>query len=131
MIVADTSAVLRALADETPDAALLERLATAPMHVPHLIDAEVLNALRGLVLGRKISPDRANDARRDFATLHLIRYPIRDLGDRIWRLRDNLTAYDACYVALAEALDCPLVTSDAKLAGAAGHVAQVEVYPPR
>lgn len=131
MIVADTSAVLRALADETPDAALLERLATAPMHVPHLIDAEVLNALRGLVLGRKISLDRANDARRDFATLHLIRYPIRDLGDRIWRLRDNLTAYDACYVALAEALDCPLVTSDAKLAGAAGHFAQVEVYPPR
>lgn len=131
MIVADTSAVLRALADETPDGALLERLARTSMHVPHLIDAEVLNALRGLVLGRKIPVDRANDARRDFAALRLIRYPIHDLGDRVWALRDNLTAYDACYVALAEALDCPLVTSDAKLAGAAGHFAQVEVYPPR
>jgi predicted nucleic acid-binding protein len=131
VIVVDTSAVLRALADETPDVALLKRLATTSMHVPHLIDAEVLNALRGLVLGRKISADRANDARRDFAALHLTRYPIHDLGDRIWRLRDNLTAYDACYVALAEALDSPLVTSDAKLAGAAGHFAQIEVYPPK
>lgn len=131
MIVIDTSAVLRALADETPDIALQKRMIMSPMHVPHLIDAEVLNALRGLVLGRKISVDRATDARRDFAALYLTRYPIHDLGDRIWALRDNLTAYDACYVALAEALDCPLVTSDAKLAGAAGHFAQIEVYPPK
>ena len=131
MIVVDTSAVLRVLADETPDVALLKRLATTTMHVPHLIDAEVLNALRGLVRGRKISADRANDARRDFAALYLTRYPIHDLSDRIWGLRDNLTAYDACYVALAEALDCPLVTSDAKLAGAAGHFAQIDVYPPK
>ena len=130
MIVIDTSAVLRALADETPDIALQKRMIMTRMHVPHLIDAEVLNALRGLVLGRKISVDRATDARRDFAALSLTRYPIRDLGDRIWALRDNLTAYDACYVALAEALDCPLVTSDAELAEAAGHFAQIEVYPP-
>lgn len=131
MIVLDASAVLRALADETPDVALLKRLTKTTMHVPYLIDAEVLYALRGLVLGRKIPADRANDARRDFAALHLTRYPIRDLGDRVWALRDDLTAYDACYVALAEALDCPLVTSDAKLAGAAGHFAQIEVYPPK
>jgi predicted nucleic acid-binding protein len=130
MIVVDTSAVLRALAEETPDAALLERLTTAPLHVPHLIDAEVLNALRGLVRGRKITADRATDARRDFAALRLTRYPVHDLGDRIWALRDNLTAHDACYVALAEALDCPLVTSDAKLAGAVGHFAEIDVYPP-
>jgi predicted nucleic acid-binding protein len=131
VIVVDTSAVLRALAEESPDAALLRRLASTSMHVPHLIDAEVLNALRGLVLGRKISADRANDARRDFAALHLTRYPVRELGDRIWGLRDDLTAYDACYVALAEALGCPLVTSDAKLARASGHYAQIDVYPPK
>jgi predicted nucleic acid-binding protein len=130
VIVVDTSAVLRALADETPDAALVKRLSSAPMHVPHLIDAEVLHALRGLVLGKKISVDRATDARRDFTALRLTRYPIRDLSDRIWELRDNLTAYDACYVALAEALDCPLVTSDAKLAGAPGNFAEIEIYPP-
>jgi predicted nucleic acid-binding protein len=130
VIVADTSAILRALADERPDAVLLERLITAPMHVPHLVDVEVLHALRGLVLGRKISIDRANDARRDFAVLRLTRYPMHDLENRIWDLRDNLTAYDASYVALAEALDCPLVTSDAKLGKAAGHYAEIEVYPP-
>ena len=130
MIVVDTSAILRALADEKPDDTLLRRLAGTPMHVPHLIDVEVLHALRGLVLGRKISPDRANDARRDFAALPLTRYPMRDLGDRVWHLRNNLTAYDACYVALAEALDCPLVTSDAKLEKASGHYAEIEVYPP-
>lgn len=80
--------------------------------------------------------DRAADARRDFAVLSLTRYPIRDLGDRIWALRDDLTACDACQgvspqVALAEAPDCPLVTSDAKPAGAAGRFAQIEVYPPK
>ncbi|MCO5994428.1 type II toxin-antitoxin system VapC family toxin [Actinoallomurus rhizosphaericola] len=130
MIVVDTSAILRALADEKPDARLTERLTGAPMHVPHLIDTEILHALRGLVLGRKMTPDRANDARRDFAALPLTRYPVRDLGERVWSLRGNLTASDACYVALAEALDCPLVTSDAKLKKASGHYAEVEVYPP-
>jgi predicted nucleic acid-binding protein len=129
VIVADTSAVLRALVGEEPDPALQERLASTTLHVPHLIDVELLHALRGLVLGRKISVDRANDARKDYVDLRLTRYPMRDLENRIWVLRDNLTAYDASYVALAEALDCPLVTSDAKLAKASGHYAEVEVYP--
>lgn len=130
MIVADTSAVLRALVGEEPDPALQKRLTSTTLHVPHLIDVELLHALRGLVLGRKISVDRANDARKDYVDLRLIRYPMRDLENRIWVLRDNMTAYDASYVALAEALDCPLVTSDAKLAKASGHYAEIEVYPP-
>ncbi|MER6005510.1 type II toxin-antitoxin system VapC family toxin [Nonomuraea angiospora] len=65
----------------------------------------------------------------DFSDLPLVRYPIERLADRIWALRDNLTVYDAAYIALAEALGCTLVTTDAKLRSACGHRAEVEVYP--
>jgi predicted nucleic acid-binding protein len=76
----------------------------------------------------QISAERAHDARADFAELTLVRYPHEPLGDRVWDLRENLTAYDATFVALAEALDVPLVTCDARLAGAPGHDAQIELY---
>jgi len=75
--------------------------------------------------------DRAQDARTDYADLNITRYPVSGMSNRIWQLRDNLTAYDACFVALAEALECPIVTSDQRLYRAAGHSAQVEVHPAR
>ena len=128
IVVADSSALLHAFEARDPNPALLPRLATARLHAPHLLDVEFLSGLRGLVRGRKLSPDRANDVRNDFADLAITRYAMSRLADRVWELRDNVTAYDACYVALAEALDCPLVTSDARLAKAAGHHAEVEVY---
>ncbi|MFI7453352.1 type II toxin-antitoxin system VapC family toxin [Nonomuraea sp. NPDC049714] len=104
---------------------------TISLHAPAIVDAEVLSALRGLVVSGKLPLHRANTARRDFADLPLIRYPIDKLADRVWELRNNLTVYDASYIALAEALDCTLVTTDDKLRNACGHHAAVEVYALR
>jgi predicted nucleic acid-binding protein len=75
-----------------------------------------------------LSKDRASDARADFAELALVRYPHRGLSDRIWKLRHNLTDYDAAYIALAELLDVPLVTSDECVSRATGHVARIELF---
>jgi predicted nucleic acid-binding protein len=74
--------------------------------------------------------ERANDARVDFADLPIRRYPHHPFADRMWDLRQNLTASDAAYVALSEALEAPLVTCDARLATSPGHQAQVEVFAP-
>ena len=129
MLVLDTSALLAALADIEPDPALVRRLADGGLHAPHLIDIEILNALRGLVRTRKLSPDRAQDVRTDVGDLTITRYAHQPLADRIWALRANLTACDAAFVALAEALDAPLIlTCDARLAKAPG--VNTEVYPP-
>jgi predicted nucleic acid-binding protein len=129
VIVSDTSAVLECLAGVDTDRRLLERLASAgALHAPHLIDVEVLAALRGLVLGSRISEDRAHDARRDFASLRVIRYPIIGIADRVWALRHRMTPYDASFVALAEALRCPLVTCDGRMARSGGHDAQIELF---
>lgn len=129
MLVVDTSAVLEAIAAREPAAGLLERLAEdGDLHAPHLVDTELLHALRRLRLADAISEERAADARSDFAELALTRHPHEPLGDRVWELRHNLTAYDATFVALAELLDAPLVTCDARLAGAPGHAAHIEAF---
>lgn len=129
MIVVDASAVLEAIAARDPVPELIERLAgDDDLHAPHLLDIEVLHALRRLTLMRELSEERASDARVDFAELALVRYPHRGLSDRIWELRHNLTAYDAAYVALAELLDVPLVTCDERLSGAPDHSATIEVF---
>ncbi|HZB49228.1 MAG TPA: type II toxin-antitoxin system VapC family toxin [Mycobacteriales bacterium] len=124
----DTSAVLHALAHRPAHPALLARLRDQELAAPHVIDLELLQALRGLVRGRQITPEQAEDVRADFGVLSITRYVHGGLVDRIWELRPNLTAYDAAYVALAEILDCPLVTSDAGMAKASGHRADVELY---
>ncbi len=129
VIVVDTSAVLGVLAGDAADRALVQRLADdGDLHAPHLIDIEILHALRGLVRGGKLSLDRATDVRTDVADLTITRYGHEALADRIWALRNNLTSYDAAFVALSEALDVPLVTCDARLAAAPGIT--VELYPP-
>lgn len=129
MLVVDTSAVLDALAARAPAHGLLERLARdGDLHGPHLIDTEVLHALRRMTMSGAISHERAADARSDFAELALVRYPHEPLNDRVWELRHNLTAYDATFVALAEALNAPLITCDARLASAPGHTAQIELF---
>jgi predicted nucleic acid-binding protein len=130
MLVVDTSAVLAALASRPPDPALIKRLADdGDLHAPHLIDIEILNALRGLVRGGQLSEDRAHDVRTDVEDLAITRYGHQPLADRIWALRDNLTAYDAAFVALAEALEVPLITCDARLAKAPGVTAELFAHP--
>lgn len=128
MIVADASAVVAALAGSpNPDLAL--RLAAADSwHAPHLLDTEVLHALRRLVLAGHLTARRASLVRERFGELTIDRHPHAPLSDRVWALRGNLSAYDATYVALAEALDLPLVTCDDRLAHAPGHRARIESF---
>jgi len=130
VIVADSPALLDALLVRPPDSGLLARLATeGGVHVPHLVDLEVAQVLGRLVRTGRLGFDRATDALQDYADLTLVRYPHAPFLGRIWELRPNLTAYDAAFVALSEALDAPGVTTDARLAGVPGVSASVEVHP--
>ncbi len=131
MIVIDASAEVAVLLNVGPEVeAIRERIARPgeTLHVPHLFDIEVLHALRGLSLRGNVSPQRARLAVSRLRDTQLARYPHTPLTWRIWELRENLTAYDAAYVALAEALGAPLITLDARLARASGIRAAVEVY---
>jgi predicted nucleic acid-binding protein len=128
VLVVDTSALLAALLDDPRPLRLLERLSGEEFHAPHVVDIEFTDALRRLVATGQLMSDRAVRGRADFADLTIVRYPHRPLLDRMWELRRNLTAYDAAYVALSEALDAPLVTTDARLAAAPGHQAVVEAF---
>jgi predicted nucleic acid-binding protein len=92
-----------------------------------LLDIEVAQALRKLVQLQDITAPRAEQALEDYASLVIDKHPHQDLLARIWQLRDSLTAYDGAYVALAEALDVPLLTCDARLGRAHGHEASLEV----
>ena len=129
MIVVDASALLEVLL-RTPAATAVEsRLFAAgeTLHAPHLLDVEVAQVLRRYVALGQIDAARAREALDDLADFPFRRYPHDLLLPRIWDLRHNLTAYDAAYVALAEALDAALITRDERLAGAPGHRARVEV----
>jgi predicted nucleic acid-binding protein len=129
VLVVDTSAVVAALIGRPPDPRLADRLGTdGDLHAPHLLDVELLHALRRLVRTGALRQERAADARADFAELAVVRYGHEALADRTWELRDSLTAADATFVALAEALGVPLVTCDARLARAPGHRARVELF---
>lgn len=97
------------------------------LHAPHLLDVEVAQVLRRYALSGEIDGSRGRAALDDLAGLPLTRYPHEPLMSRVWALRGNLTAYDAVYVALAEALDAPLLTRDQRLAGAPAHGARVEL----
>jgi predicted nucleic acid-binding protein len=129
VIVVDASALLEFLL-QTPLGAKVEaRLFRGEdeFHSPHLVDVEVTQGLRRLVRLGEVSPDRAAEALADLADLDLHRHPHLDLLSRAWKLRENVTAYDAMYVALAEALDAPVVTCDTPLAKAPDHRARIEV----
>ena len=95
---------------------------------PHLLDLEVGQVLRRLAREGAVSAQRGEEAIQDLLDLRVTRYPHFVLLPRIWQLRDNLSAYDAAYVALAEELDATLLTRDARLVSAPGHSAQVEVF---
>ena len=118
--------MIEALVGQQPDPELLNSLA-GDLGAPHLLDTEVLSALRGLTLGARLDFDSAEDARRDYCDFTIARHESAPLADRIWDLRDRYTAYDASYLALAEALAVPLYTCDAKLVSG-GHDAEVRVF---
>jgi len=129
VIVVDASAMTEFLL-QTPlglkvEARLLR--GAEEFHVPHLLDVEVTQALRRMVRTREVSIERAEEALADLSDLDLRRHPHVDLLARVWELRDNLTSYDAVYVALAEAIASPLVTCDGPLGTAPGHTARIEV----
>lgn len=126
MIVIDASAALSGLLNSGP---ARQTLAHEQLHAPHLVDSEVPSGLsRRVIAGRLTAADgwAALDAWRHLA---VTRYAVHAPLDRVWPLRDNLSAYDAGYVALAELLDCPLLTADARLSRAAGIRAPITVVP--
>ena len=128
MIVIDASALVELLVTGTPRSArLAARVRAETLHAPHLVDLETLSVLRSLEARKVLGTKDAGRAVSDLGMLAMTRYPHDPLIARVWQLRGNLTAYDACYVALAEALGAPLVTCDAKLAAAPGHRARIEL----
>lgn len=126
MIVLDASAAVSALLNAR-DARTA--LADESVHVPHLIDAEIAHAMRRQVLGRSLSPDDGWLALDTWRRLGVIRHPLAGLLDRVWQLRENVSAYDASYLALAETLGCALLTADARLSRVPGLRCSVTVVP--
>ncbi len=129
MIVIDASAMLEFLLQTSLGSQVEARLFRDrdEFHAPHLLDVEVAQALRRLARTGDVRSDRAEGALADLLDFDLRRHAHLDLLGRAWELRDNLTAYDAIYVALAEALDAPLVTCDGPLGATPGHTARIEV----
>ncbi|HEX8868607.1 MAG TPA: type II toxin-antitoxin system VapC family toxin [Lentzea sp.] len=127
--VVDTSALMEFLIGANPDPELVKRLLTSTSAAPQLVTAESLHVLRKLTRRGLLTDEQAEAALANVldAPIALIDHP--PLAGRVWELRHAATAYDALYLALAEQLDVPLVTCDARLAGASGHNADVEVYP--
>jgi len=125
VIVIDASAMVEALVGRYADPELLSAL-SGDVDAPHLLDAEVLSVLRGLELGRKLTPGVAEQARHDHFALTITRHDLEPAAERIWLLRHQFTTYDASYIALAESLAAPLYTCDTKLA-VSSHSAEVRV----
>jgi predicted nucleic acid-binding protein len=119
-VVADASALVEYLlkSDRSRDAAAVIEAEDVDLHTAGLCDVEVVSALRGLIRGREIDLTRAHEALEDYAELPVSRHGHVPLLARVLELRDNLSAYDATYVALAEALSAELLTCDAGLAAA-------------
>ena len=98
------------------------------VHVPHLIDVEIAQALRRLVFRGLLDAQSGTTALRRWRSFDVERYPLEPLLERVWELRANASAYDATYIALAEALSMVLVTGDRRLAGVPGVRTEVEVF---
>ena len=126
MIVVDASVAVSALLN---DGRARQMLSENRLVAPHLVDAEVIQTLRKLLGRGSMTAEAAEKAVQRWSNLGIERFPLPGLIARIWALRDNVSAYDAAYVALAEALDCPLLTADARLAAAPGPNCPITVLP--
>ena len=129
MIVVDASALVEMLLPTAAGEAVSARLFDSgdSLAAPHLIDVEAAQVLRRYAHAGEIDGRRGREAMADLADMPIRRYPHEVLLPRVWDLRHTITAYDAVYVALAEALDAPLVTRDRRLAGSAGHGVEIEL----
>ena len=120
-VVADSSALVASLVDYGSDGRWVEdSFAGEDLICPELALAEASNILRRMELSGQLSHAEAAAAYDELFDIDIVMYPFTPFADRIWELRNNLTIYDAWYVALAEALDCPLVTLDRRLSRAQG-----------
>jgi predicted nucleic acid-binding protein len=130
VIVVDASAVVELLLWTDRAESICDRVlgSNESRQAPHLLDIEVAQVIRRYWLAGEIEESRGNQMMEDLADLPIDRHAHSLLLPRVWQLRDNLTAYDAVYIALAEALDAPLVTCDERLAAATGHGARVELF---
>ena len=131
MIVLDASAAVEWLLARDAAHAVADRFRDpdVTVHAPSLLGVEVAAALRGLVMSHHTTADRASVALTDLTSADFALYDPTPLLPRAWELRNNLTPYDAVYVALAEVLGATLVTTDARVAGAPGLRAEVDVVP--
>jgi len=129
LIVVDASVALEVLLHPKEARALQARLLdpAETLHAPHLIDLEIAQVLRRYVRSGDATAGRCDAAIDDWLAFPVRRYPHELLLPRVWALRHVLSAYDATYVALAEALGAALITKDARIAQATGHAARIEV----
>ncbi|WP_211224038.1 type II toxin-antitoxin system VapC family toxin [Pseudonocardia asaccharolytica] len=122
----DASAALAALLN----AGVARRtLGDEQLHAPHLVDAEVASSLRRRVAAGQVGVEAARAALHTWQRLGMTRYPVVGLLGRVWELRENVSAHDAVHVALAEFLDCALLTADARLSRAPGTRCSITVVP--
>ena len=126
MLVADASAVIAALLNSKARNALGGEV---HVHAPHLMDSEVASAIRGRVRRGKLDSRAGWDLLERYRRLGITRHSTLPLFERVWELRENLSAYDAAYVALAETLGCSLLTGDARISRAPGLRCAVTVLP--
>lgn len=133
MTVVDCSAVVELLTAKTPAGeSVARRLTTAQtLYAPYILDGEVISALLGLMRGRKISEGEAEAALTNYRTFPIERQDVLPLWPRIKSLHANLSAYDAQYVALAEALHVSLITADARIARSGAVRCEIEVFGER
>ena len=127
MLVVDASVIAPAIADGGRDGDVCRaRIKGQVLAAPDLLRLETMSVLRRQLANGSLTPEQATNALDDLMNLPFVVYPTAPLLRRGWEVRDNVTAYDACYVALAEALDCTLLTADIRLANAPGTRCRVE-----
>lgn len=127
--VLDACALAEFLGSQNCDPALYKRIRTGVIFAPAIIDLETLNTIHKWVRRGSMTVETADGFAENVRDIPIARSGHQPLLPRIWQLRHSITTYDAAYVALAEELDIPLVTCDAKLGGANSHHAKIEVYP--